>query len=410
MTPPSGRTAVERPPLLATAVLVGLLMAVLVVLVSAAGTTSTAGRVGGDLPEFVGAGRLVAAGDGGALYDPDAQIAAQEGLWPTGDEGAVLFGYPAFVAAPYAVLDMVGIGLSGTYVMVTTLMAAAAVGAFFLARRSLHWLRGREWVAPLAFALSFLPSFVAVTGGQTTAVVALLVATTWWCLGQDRVTAAGVAAGLMLLKPQYGLAVLALLVVARRPRAVASFAATGAVLWVASAMTAGAGWTARWIVLLRDFAAVDGGANSHNEISWTGLAQALLGHGSSAAAILGALASLATITVLLACLHRRRRLDGPTLAVCVTSVLLAVPHALYYDGALMLFAVAAILPGLAAAHRTALLAGVWLLGAAHPLSGLIGFEPTAIALIVVWALSVRAAGRSPERIPAHPGSRVTAPA
>ena len=403
----------------ATAVLFALALGFGLTVMAADTAGTLTGRLGGDLPEFVGAGRLVADGDASRLYDVDAQRASQADLWPDGESGAILFAYPPVVAAPFAALDAAGLSFTQVYVVVTLGMVALTALTLMIARRNLAALDSVHPAVLGALAATFLPLFVGVTGGQTLAVTGLLALLVWLGL-RDRVDVlAGVAAGLLLYKPQYGLVAFVLLVLARRWRSLGVAAATGLALGVASTLVAGGAWMSSWFELLRDFSATDAGANAHNEVSWLGQAQALLGHDTRVATVLGVSLAVGTVLVFLGALQgradrehatrplalslRSRRLrrrvagargrpvvDELTFAAALATTLLAVPHALYYDAGVLMLAVACIWPTLAAPRRVGLLAVVWGLGAAHVLSSTIGYEPTALAVVLVWVVAIRA--------------------
>ncbi|MEO7556587.1 MAG: hypothetical protein ABIV94_08290, partial [Acidimicrobiales bacterium] len=88
---------------LALALLIALAAAFVITLAAGSGSSTAAGRVGGDYPAFYGAGQRVADGDGHDLYDVDAQGRSQEGLY--GEEvGYLAYVYPPPVAAFYAPL------------------------------------------------------------------------------------------------------------------------------------------------------------------------------------------------------------------------------------------------------------------------------------------------------------------
>ena len=377
------------------AIIVAVLAAVLIATLGADGGDGVTGRLGGDFVEFHGAGRIVADGDADQLYDPARQADAQADLFGgEADGGGILFAYPAVVAAPYAATE--SLGFETAYLIHTTAMLAAFALALRLLQPLLPALAvNRYRPAAVAYALTFLPLFTGLTGGQNTGLTLLALGAVWWGLDRGRDELAGLAAGLLLVKPQYGLPICGLLLLARRPRALAGAAVGAAGVWSGSALVAGPGWTGDWLDLARSLSDVDGGANVENEVSWLGLAQAAMGHESAVASTVGYLAAALTVGALLVVLRRRPLLDPITVAVVVPSLLLAAPHSLFYDAGLILVPVAALVPTVPPERRPVLLGAVWLAGLGHLANGLAGFEPVALAVIAIWLWALRCAVTGP---------------
>jgi hypothetical protein len=370
-------------------VLATLLAVVVVMALGSDGAAIESGRLGGDLPEFVGAGRIVADGDAADLYDPARQIEAQAGLFGDEEGGAILFAYPALFAWPYALVA--GWSFSSIYLLHTAVMVTAVVLAALLLVDRLPLTKGRSWIPMgLAAAFTFLPMFIGVFNGQTTGLVLLALVVVWVLCRDEHDVAAGVVAGLLLLKPQYGLAVIGLLLLARRWRAVGGAAAGGLVVLGGSTLVAGSGWVASWLDLVRSLSDIDQGANLPNEVSWLGLSEAVLGQGSTVALVLGVALSAGTLAVTLVHLRGRELSDPVVPALVMPLLLLVAPHSLYYDAGLLLVALAALLPSVPAERRLVVALGWWAFGFTHVLASDLGIEP--VALLVVgtwmWALAV----------------------
>lgn len=364
-----------------------ILAAIVLVTVSAEGTTSSSGRLGGDFVEFYGAGQIVADGDAADLYEPARQEQAQEGLFGDDDSGGgILFAYPAVLAAPYAAIQ--ALGYSVGYLLHTAVMLGAVALSVRLLRGRLPILAERHHLlAAGAYSLTFLPMFIGVTGGQTTALTLLALATVWWGLDTDRHELAGLAAGLLLIKPQYGAGIIGLLILGRYWRAVAGALGGAAVVWIGSALVAGVGWTSDWLDLASRIAEIDGGANLPNEVSWLGLAELALGRGGAATTV-SLVLTAATGLVVLACLKRRPRLDALTVALIIPTMLLAAPHALFYDAGLLLVPLGALIFAVPSHRRLRVLALFWLAGLGHLGADALGFEPVALLVIATWAWAV----------------------
>ena len=319
-----------------SALLVGVAAVFLVQVAAADGAVTLGGRLGGDLPAFVGAARLLRAG--GDLYEPAAQTAAQADLVPAGT--FCWFAWPPIVAALYVPLSVLPWNVA---VLVHTLLttAAAALGLRWWARR-----HGLPVAIAIPAALSFYPLLRSLPGGQLTGLLVLYAAGPGW-LG-----------GALLLKPQLGVFPL---VATGRWRAL-GWGAGG--VYLGSAAVSGWDWPGVWLPAAMAFtraAAADPGSVS------------LWDHP----------APFAGVAVLAACAWRVRADPERRLALALAAAPLLAPHALWYDAGL------AVLPlGLVAARggRRVLpwLGAVWLLGLAVVLAP----GPVGVGVLVLTCLLV----------------------
>lgn len=375
------RTTLLRPQVIAAAVLVALVVSLAAVIVGADGASSLAGRVGGDFPAFYGAGSVVTDGDLDRLYDPDRQAEAQAELFD--GEGFLYFAYPPPVAAAYSLLARLPYVVA--YSLHTALMAMALFAAYGLVRPLLPLARP-DGVTIAAVTLTFVPAFMAVTLGQNSAILVLLVAASWRFASDGRHELAGAALGLLLYKPQYAVPLLGLHLVRGRWRLVGAGGLVAATWWVVGAVMLGRSWTGQWLAQVGDFNALDAEINGVNAVSWLGITEHVLGVGSTPAlALAGALALLTATALVL--LWRGRRDDELALpmAAAAVGVLLISPHAMFYDSTLLVLAVA----GLHVVGRTDLIRLVtvgWVLGALHPMKEVFGLTP--VSVVVVGALVV----------------------
>ncbi len=375
------------------AVLVALGVALVLTALSGSGSSTAAGRLGGDHVEFYGTGKMVLDGQLDELYDPDAQEAAQAPY--AGDDGGYLyFGYPPHVAVAYAPLAALPFRLS--WVVTTALMVGAAVGGLALLRPVLPILRTAWWPC-VALSLTFVPLFVGVGLGQNTGVSLLLVAAAWRLLHDDREAAAGVALGLLLFKPQLAIPLLVFVAAAGRWRAIASATVVGAATWVAGALILGVGWVGTWLDGLSAFGDIDRASNAVNTISILGVADTLADGATAAKAVAVALDLVLLGAVAL--LWRRRSgrdLDG-AMAVAVPAAILLAPHALYYDAGLI------VLTALVALSRSerALpwVLGGWVLGLGQVLGARLGLTPVVFAVLLALAGGWIVGGREPADAP-----------
>lgn len=302
-------------------------VAFLVQVVGARGAVAPdGGRVGGDLPGFLGAARIVAEGRAQELYSPVAQAVAQVGLLPPGTEGHVRFAYPPFVVIPY--LPLVGLPLAGAVAVHALVSAGCIAAAIGVLARLLPRVATNRGPA-IAAALGFYPLVRAVYGGQNTAVSLLLAAMGLSAVARRSKGAEGMAWGLWAFKPQLGGALLALRG-ARRPRVLFAGGVVAAAWWGLGAAVAGPGWVgAWWSQGVVPFLAEDRAVDLPNAIGVHERAAAALGDAGGAA--VWGLAALGVAALW-------RCMGDP---VVRTALLIAVvpalaPHGLYYDAGLVI--------------------------------------------------------------------------
>lgn len=355
------------------ALLVALGIAFAVVMLSGSGSATASGRLGGDYPSFYAAGRLLLE-DPSILYDSAAQAREQQGLFGDDTDGGQLyFAYPPYDAVPYAALALLPYRLS--YAVHTALMVAAVVGALWLVR-PLSALVDRYFEQAVLASLLFYPLFKGVTGGQNTAVTLLLVAAFARALWDRRDVLAGLAVAGLVFKPQYAVPLVVALVVTRRWRSLGVVAGGGVLAYLAGAALQGWGWVSAWLDQVSWLAEADAPANGHNAISFLGVAESVWGFGEPAAQVVGWGLAAATLGLVGWLWWRADRAAVPALvAVTAPALLLVAPHAIYYDGGLLVLAFAVLAAGVAGSARTR-----WAVAAAY-----------AICLLQPWSSSLRVA-------------------
>ena len=369
------------------AILLALAIAFVAAVQSATGlsdsTTSqvSEGRLGGDFPAFYAAGAIALDGDFDELYVAERQRAEQVGL---GLDGYLAFAYPPYVAVGYA--PLAALSFRAGYALHTLLMAGALVGALALLRKPVPII-GQYWLPSIAASLAFYPVFRAVGGGQNTAITILLIAAVWRFLDDDRDLAAGIAAGLLLFRPQYALPLIGLMALSRRWRAVGGAAGVGAALWLATASFMGSSWVTRWLDQVVPFVETDAEVNAGNSISILGFLHAVLGSDSSLALVVGLMgASLVAGLLSWIWLHPER-FDLPArMGVAAMGMLLMSPHTMFYDAGLLTVAACAFLAshtgdGLSGRTLGVLGAG-WVAVLVHPLFAE-SLRATPLALVVL---------------------------
>ena len=139
------RITAERLERAARAVLVAFVVAFLVTVATGSGSSTAAGRLGGDYPAFYSAGRIVLEGDASRLYEPGRQEQAQNDLFGGEHDGFLYFAYPTPVAALYTPFAALPYRLS--YALHTLLMAGALVLALRVLRPIVPMLGRRFWLS-----------------------------------------------------------------------------------------------------------------------------------------------------------------------------------------------------------------------------------------------------------------------
>ncbi len=344
------------------AILIGATIGWAFFVASSAGLRAVGGgRVGGDLPAFYGAARIVRAGTPMALYDPAVQRQVQSDLIPDSNGGWIHFAYPPYVAVAY--LPFTSLDFKTAYVVHTLLMVACVLAALALLRPLLPPLR-MEFAACAAAALTFYPLFRSIVGGQNTALSLLCAAGAAAMLSRNRDVAAGLWIGLWMFKPQYAIPVGALIAVCGRPRILVG-ATIGTGAWfLAGASISGWGWPVWWWQTgVVPFAALDAIVDRANGVSFPQVAAAL------GVPLLGLLGVAATSVIAIVTSWRSRREPLVVVAIGAAACVLTAPHALYYDAglAVLAFGVAAdsrgrrALPVLIASWLLAAAQSVWFL-------------------------------------------------
>jgi hypothetical protein len=363
------------------AILAGVGVGLVVLLASSKGlTTINGGRVGGDLPAFYGAARIVRDGHGDRLYDPQLQEAAQQDLLPA--PGRLPFPYPPYVAVAYVPLTW--LPFKAAYLVHVLVMAACVAGAIGYLRRALPALRA-EFLPAVAATLAFYPVFRAVLGGQNTPLSLLCAAGAAAALSRGNALTAGVWMGVWLFKPQLALPVafFVLLRNSNRARFAIGMAAVGAAYYLVGAAIGGWLWPAWW---LREgafpFAAADLVVDRMNGISLPIAATAL---GIAPAGWVAAFA----VAVYALWIAWRERPDPVTLvSIAAAAAVLCAPYVLYYDGglaALGLIAAWAVRPS-----WVPVIAGLWLLAWLQPLRVWLPVPPVTVVLAASMLLAARA--------------------
>lgn len=355
------------------------------------------GGYGGDLPSFYAAGTIVLNGEGANLYDAAVQQAAQSQQFPEGQ--FLYFAYPSYTAVLYA--PLAALPYPAAFVIHTLLAIGALIGAVVafrpLARGMLDGPT-RLGIGVAVAALSY-PLFRSILGGQNATFSLLLLALVARYDDADNAAGTGLAAAAMLYKPQFGLIVIAILIVRRRWQAVAWAGAGAIALFVIGVMASGGLWVSTWLVAVTAFSSENLEVNGHLMISVLGWIQNLLGV-NGASYLLATLVILVLSVPILIGLIKGRWAELPWYAVAPLLVL-AAPSALYYDSALALLTV-----GVALAWFTELriVASIGFIAVSwtQVIAPSVGWSPLFVpVLIIALLLAVGSRGSDP-RIPVTP--------
>ena len=359
----------ERLRLYPGALFAAFILAFSFTVLTADGARAVSGTLGGDYAAFHAVGSLVADGRVDELYDWRVQAEAQKGLHPEDPTGFLSFAYPPFVALPYVVLAQ--LGFVGGYVAHTVLAGLALWLAVSVVSPELPRI-GRYRFALFVALLLFFPLFRAVPGGQNTAFTLCIVACTWRLCADGRDLPAGIMAGLLLYKPQFGIPLIGLIALRRRPMILVGASLTAAGLYAAGAALGGLDWPGWWWAQIGAFHEMDQDVNAGNSVGVLGFFEAVLGPGETIAVLPGAAVSVVLVLGLMA-MWATDRIDRTTRwGLTAVGLVLVPPHSMFYDAGL------ASLGLLVWADRAAAPAAVvstWAAGFLAPLSAVLGVSP-----------------------------------
>ena len=172
----------------------------------------------GDFVHFYTIGRIALERDVSVLYDAGRQHDRQAALVP---ESA-----PDYYVAPYPPQTaMLLAPLSGLPYHLAAVVWALMTMAVYAWAAWLAWRPGRDalhdtWLVGIG-AAAFPPFWHLVANGQTTAIPILAFVLAWTALERNRPLLAGVALGLLVLKPQFGIVIAAVAVLTGNWRLIA---------------------------------------------------------------------------------------------------------------------------------------------------------------------------------------------
>lgn len=349
MPPPSPSSLVTPARLrrFGVAVALGLVAAFVVFIATARGVDAVAGgRVGGDWAAFHTAGILLR-DNPASLLDPDAQ---RRVMAPYLDGRFAPFPYPPLFG--YAYVPFTLLSFTGGYV-------AYVVALVALAFLTIHWtmdllgVAGRWRQVGLLGGVTFAGTFVSIGGAQNTIITLFLLVAASRLLAHDGQVRAGLVLTLLWFKPQYAVPVLGLVLVTGRWRTVATALGGGVALAALTTVVFGPDWPARWIDLLSLTDAGNRAFNTGNTVSGVEWLRGTLAAPWGDIVGLGLAVALGIAGVAVA-----RRHPAPTslLPLLGLALLVTAPHALTYELALLVPALAVVARG----HGVSWAVAAWL--------------------------------------------------
>ena len=214
-----------------------------------------------DFPAFLTGARLVAAGQGAALYDPAAQAPVQQAMLApySYERGLLPYNHLPFLAlalAPFAGLALpvsyaLWLGATVLALLIALALLSGELQAVARTPVEARWAPRALW----ALGLGFFPVYQNLLQVQTAPWVLLGYTLLIRYLRQERQIAAGLGLALVLVKPQLLIVPVLLLLYTRRWRALAAFAGLAAGLsLLITPLLGGFGWILSYLRLLSNVA------------------------------------------------------------------------------------------------------------------------------------------------------------
>jgi hypothetical protein len=332
--------------------------------------------IGGDFLTDYAGGYLVRTGDGSSLYDVEVQETAQQELSPAGDVDDVNpFVLPPLAAWIFAPMTLMPYRVA--HVLFTLVNLSLLASAVWLLREELRAVPAPVRNA-LLFAFAFsMPAVTNISWGQVDLLLVLGALLCWRAMRSGNDVLAGSALCLMLLKPQFAVGILALLVVRRRWRALAPVSVVFPVALIAPAIALGPD-------ALRDYWDLVTGATHlpahidtqpQHMANWRGFMNTLSGGDSPIVWLPGAVLIVGAATIATFRVWREDAASPRAFAIACTLPLLVSPH-LHMQSMMLLFVAIALMTH--GGPRELRLPNGWRVGMADALLYLHG------ALFVAW--------------------------
>jgi Glycosyltransferase family 87 len=289
-----------------------------------------------DFVHFYAAGQLTRAGHGSELFNPSEQLAAQRPLSEAVKTRGrpIVYMHPPFEAllfAPFSYLPYVHAFLLWDLVSILALLAVP-----ILLRRELRVLQDIPAHLWLLIVFGFFPVFALLLQGQDDAILLLLITLAYLELRRKADFRAGGWLGLALIRPQFVLPLIFILL-ASGPGVAAGFAVTGLGLGILTVLIFGWPFLGGYAQhLWSTEQTLNPGGNMPN---LHGFLSSILAH-TAAPAVIAALVFLgsAALLIIAAQKWRRHRSDNPELAysLAIVTIILVSYHAFAQDLTLLI--------------------------------------------------------------------------
>jgi hypothetical protein len=264
-----------------------------------------------DYYTFYTAGRMLLEGEGGRLYDVEAVRRAEHEVLgrpidAPEDAGVLPYFNPPFFAAAMAPLAALPVGLSSGVAFALVCLLIGSGGLLVVRFLGLTLTAERALVA--AWFLCWPSTVLVAIQGQLSMLPLLAWLGFVWLQLRGRPGWAGAALALALVKPQFVVLALPVLVWKRDWRTLRSFTAIAGVLVAVSILVAGPGVLIEYPRLIIASAAWDReyGIVPESMFGWSGFLQRSLGLEGSAQKLAAAVLVLASLAVTLLCLRGTR--------------------------------------------------------------------------------------------------------
>ena len=208
----------------------------------------------GDFPGFYAPAVIIATGQGVHLYDRALQAQIENKFWPSMHGHVLVSVYPAFLPAalqPLAALKPVAAKWFFAVLCFGGLLLTSLLGFDSYTRRSIS-------VSAVTVLLTvFPPLLISLVGGQNTGLTLGFVSVVAWALRKESKASniiGGVALGLLLYKPQFGLPLVVPFIMWREWRTLTAFFATAIFLLFLPAPWTGINWLSPWLEATTAFA------------------------------------------------------------------------------------------------------------------------------------------------------------
>jgi hypothetical protein len=333
-------------------------------------------RLGGDFASFYVAGEIVLDGEIERLYEPAFQQDRQAAYYS--EEGEFLFfAYPPFVAVAYATIAWLPYPLALSIQLVASLALLVVAVSMIAHSLTLRTNLRRATAVGTALSLLTFPIATAVLGGQNTTLTLMLVLAAFAVTPVLSSPVGGLAAGMLFYKPQFGVLVVLVLMVARKWRSVAWAGATVLGLYLVVVPWLGWLWPQDWMTAVASFGAENQRVNGALMVNAIGWWRAVMPGATWVVAL-----SLAIMTAPTLLLVFRKGITSTSVGAISAWLILASVSALFYDSglALVVFGMYVLL----ASRPYRLIPVVIVASWTQPLAVELGWSPLFIVVVVIW--------------------------